>query len=54
MNKKSEEELEKERLKNLILYKFYGTDEEMEEAAPVLGVIIIVVLIIFFIAVTIF
>jgi hypothetical protein len=36
---------DEERLKNLVLFKFYGTDKEMEEAAPfsfaVLAVIIV-------------
>ncbi len=34
MSNKSEEELEKERLKNLILFKMYLTDEELTDVAP--------------------
>lgn len=34
-----------ERLKNFVLFKFYGTDKELEEASPALAVVIIIALI---------
>jgi len=45
---KSEEELEKERLKNLLLFKMYLTDEEIENipSSVVITVFIIVIVII--------
>jgi hypothetical protein len=37
---------EDERLKNLILYKMYATDKEMEEMAPMLlGILAIIVVV---------
>mgnify|MGYP001290608195 CR=1 FL=1 len=47
MSNKSEEELEKERLKNLILFKMYLTDEELTDVAP--GVIITCIIVLIFI-----
>lgn len=35
-----------ERFKNFTLFKFYGTDKEFEEAAPVLGIIAVVFIVI--------
>lgn len=38
---------DKQRLKNLLIYKVYATDKEMEDMAPVfVGIIVIIVLII--------
>lgn len=51
---KSEEELEKERLKNLILFKMYLTDEEFENSGPLRAKIIVAVLIVFLILAWIF
>jgi len=42
MNRKDEE-----RWKNLIIYGIHATDKEMEENAPVMGVIIIVLVVAF-------
>ena len=46
---KSEEEKDEERFWNFVLYKFYGTDEEMEEffSNPWLWVLVGVVIAIF-------
>lgn len=35
-----------ERFWNFLIFKFYGTDKELEEASPVLGIIVIVVFVV--------
>ena len=34
-----------ERFWNFIIYRFYGTDKELEEALPILGVIALIAII---------
>lgn len=45
------DEEDKQRLKNLYLYKFYGTDKEFEKAAPfilTLGVVAIILILLMY------
>jgi hypothetical protein len=37
-----------QRMRNLVMYKFYGTDKEMEEASP--GFILVLIVIVLIIA----
>lgn len=36
-----------ERFRNLLIYKFYGTDKEFEEIAPFLGICFLIFILIF-------
>lgn len=38
-----------QRFWNLIMFNFYGTDEEFENASPIIIVIVIIIIILFFI-----
>lgn len=51
---KSEEELEKERLKNLLLFKMYLTDEEIENMPVSVVVITVFIIVIVIIAIAIY
>lgn len=35
-----------EKLKNMMMFNFYGTDKELEEASPVFAVIIVIIILI--------
>jgi len=41
----SEDDKNEERFKNFMIFKFYGTDEDVEKAAPIIAVIIVLALI---------
>jgi hypothetical protein len=34
-----------ERFWNFVMFKFYGTDKEFEEAAPILGIVILLAIV---------
>ena len=42
--------MDDEKFKNLVLFNFYGTDAEMEEAAPWMLIVVVVIIALFVIS----